>query len=95
MSGERRVDHLRPDRLQAVECPFLVTPDQARVDCRIGGKGRGKTAGQAEAYRSKLRRCRGPRSPSRWLRFHHHVEAQVVSREIVRAALARLALCCG
>jgi len=69
MRGERRVDHLRPDRLQPVECPVLVTPDQAPIDCRVGGKDRGRTAGQAEAYRGKLRRRRGPRSPARVLRF--------------------------
>jgi hypothetical protein len=92
MSGERRVDHLRLNRLQPVECSFLVTPDQARVDCRIGGKDRGSSGGLlrqvyagAEARDRRLACCA----------FHHHVEAQVVSREIVLAALARLALCCG
>jgi hypothetical protein len=95
MSGERRVDHLRPDRLLPVECPLLVTPDQVRVDCCIGGKDRGKTAGQAEPIGASYA---GAEARDRRLAccvLPHHVEAQVVSREIVLAALARLALCRG
>ena len=40
--GERRLNHLRPDRLQPAECSFLVRADQPRIAGDIGSQDRGE-----------------------------------------------------
>ena len=42
MDGDRRLNHLRPDRLQPAECSFLVRADQPRIAGDIGSQDRGE-----------------------------------------------------
>ena len=43
MLGDRRIEELAAQRLEAFERAFLVRPHQPRVACHIGGEDRGKT----------------------------------------------------
>jgi hypothetical protein len=46
MSSDTRIDQLRSDRPEPLECALLISSDQARVARHIRGKNGGETAGR-------------------------------------------------